>query len=232
MKNIRLDWCLKGSRNKKTLITLYLYPSSEDLSYLVIDGCSCNQESNYTSYGCKDNFPKWPTRRRYSHASAWRICYARIRKETMQDDNILIRIKANTQAMAWQILKNTHWQWIQIQWRRHMCLFKDQWRILCDNLFVDGILIFRTDLCCVEDTKRFLLSVFDMKDLGAMEVILIIKIIRDDDEIVISQSNYIEKIFKRFDMFKCGMTPTPVNTNLRLMENNGDHVSQSQYQYS
>lgn len=86
-----------------------------------------------------------------------------------------------------------------------------------------------TNLYCVEDTKRFLSSVFDMKDLGDAKVILRIKIIRDANGIVISQSNYIEKVLRRFDMFGCDLTPTPMNSNLGLMKKKRNSVSLYKY---
>ena len=44
-------------------------------------------------------------------------------------------------------------------------------------LHIDNMLIFGTNLQVVIDTKSFLRSKFDMKDLGEVEVILRIKII-------------------------------------------------------
>lgn len=40
------------------------------------------------------------------------------------------------------------------------------------SLYMDAMLIFGTDEYYVNDTKRFLSSVFDMKDLGVAKVIL------------------------------------------------------------
>ena len=48
--------------------------------------------------------------------------------------------------------------------------------IIC--LYIDDILIFWTNLQVVIDTKSFLRSKFDIKDLGEVEVILGIKISR------------------------------------------------------
>jgi hypothetical protein len=44
-------------------------------------------------------------------------------------------------------------------------------------LYVDDLLIFETSLEVVLDTKRFLSSKFDMKDMGEANVILGIKIL-------------------------------------------------------
>ena len=63
--------------------------------------------------------------------------------------------------------------------------------ILC--LYVDELLIFGTSHNVVHDTKCFLASKFDMKILVGANVILGIKILRDNDCSVLSQSHYVEK---------------------------------------
>lgn len=56
------------------------------------------------------------------------------------------------------------------------------------SLYVNDMLIFGTSEYRINDIKKFLSSVFDIKDLRVVEVILGIKIIRDYKGIVISQS--------------------------------------------
>ena len=63
--------------------------------------------------------------------------------------------------------------------------------IIC--LYVDDLLIFGTSHNVVHDIKCFLASKFDMKILVKANVILGIKILRDNDCIVLSQSHYGEK---------------------------------------
>ena len=62
--------------------------------------------------------------------------------------------------------------------------------ILC--LYVDDLLIFGTSLDVVHDAKCFLASNFDLKEAN---IILGIKILRDNDCIILSQSHYVEKFF-------------------------------------
>nr|GFA59751.1 zinc finger, CCHC-type [Tanacetum cinerariifolium] len=69
--------------------------------------------------------------------------------------------------------------------------------IIC--LYVDDMLIFRTDQNQVDKTKKFLSSIFSMKNMGEVGVILGIKIKRENKRIVITQSHYIEKILKKFN---------------------------------
>jgi len=64
---------------------------------------------------------------------------------------------------------------------------------------VDDILIFEMDLEVIKTTKSLLSSNFDMKDMGLADVILGIKIIRKENEIVLTQSHYIKKVLKKFD---------------------------------
>jgi hypothetical protein len=64
--------------------------------------------------------------------------------------------------------------------------------VLC--LYVDDILIFGTNIDVINDVKSFLSKSFDMKDLGEVDVILNIKLIKDENGITLSQSHYVEKI--------------------------------------
>ena len=59
--------------------------------------------------------------------------------------------------------------------------------ILC--LYVDDILIFGTNIDVINEVKSFLLKNFDMKDLGEVDVILNIKLIKVENGITLSQSH-------------------------------------------
>ena len=60
-------------------------------------------------------------------------------------------------------------------------------------LYVDDLLIFETSHNVVYDTKCFLASKFDMKIFVGANVILGIKILRDNNCSVLSLSHYVEK---------------------------------------
>jgi hypothetical protein len=64
--------------------------------------------------------------------------------------------------------------------------------ILC--LYVDDILIFKTNIDIINEVRSFLSKSFDMKDLGEANVILNIKLIKEDSGITLSQSHYVEKV--------------------------------------
>ena len=56
------------------------------------------------------------------------------------------------------------------------------------------MLIFSTYLVRVQEIKEFLSNSFQMKDIGEVDVILGIKIIRDGNRIKLSQAHYIENV--------------------------------------
>jgi len=79
-------------------------------------------------------------------------------------------------------------------------------------LYVDDILLASSDVTLLQETKRFLSSNFDMKDLGEASFVLGIKSHRDRNQGVLglSQEAYIEKASKKFNMHKCKPSPTPI----------------------
>jgi hypothetical protein len=104
---------------------------------------------------------------------------------------------------------------------------KNQGVIIC--LYVDDMLIFGTDYESIENTKNFLSSSFDMKDLGIADVILGIRIVRNENGLVLNQSHYIEKVLKRFNQFDCKPVCTPFDASMKLYPNTGRAVNQLEY---
>ncbi|GKU99886.1 hypothetical protein SLEP1_g12666 [Rubroshorea leprosula] len=96
-------------------------------------------------------------------------------------------------------------------------------------LYVDDMLIFGTNIEQVEETKRFLSRNFSMKDMGAVDVIFGIKIHRDGDNLILSQSHYIEKVLKKFNFYDCAIVSTPFDPNVRLTSNDGKPIAQLEY---
>ena len=68
--------------------------------------------------------------------------------------------------------------------------------IVC--LYVDDMLIFGTNMKGVCETKKYLSSIFQMKDLNEVDTILGIKIKRHSESFALCQSHYVEKVFQRF----------------------------------
>jgi hypothetical protein len=79
-------------------------------------------------------------------------------------------------------------------------------------LYVDDILLASSDVSLLLETKRFLPSNFDMKDLGEASFVLGIEIHRDRRMGVLGLSHkaYIEKVLKKFSMHACNSTPAPI----------------------
>jgi hypothetical protein len=77
---------------------------------------------------------------------------------------------------------------------------------------VDDILLTSSDVSLLLETKRFLSSNFDMKDLGEASFVLGIKIHRDRRKEVLrlSQKAYLEKVLKKFSIHACNPTPAPI----------------------
>jgi hypothetical protein len=86
--------------------------------------------------------------------------------------------------------------------------------VLC--LYVDDILILRTNISVINDVKSFLSQHFDMKDLGEAEDILNIKLIKDESGITLEQSLYVENILSHFGYSNCKPSPTPYDPSLKL----------------
>jgi hypothetical protein len=95
---------------------------------------------------------------------------------------------------------------------------RDEGLILC--LYIDDILIFRTNLDVINEAKNFLSRCFEMKDLGVANVILNIKLLKDDDGgITLLQSHYVEKILSRFGYSNCRSSPTPYDPSMLVRKN-------------
>src|SRR4051812_33291065 len=99
-----------------------------------------------------------------------------------------------------------------------MCVPSPWWGegvILC--LYVDDRLIFGTNLNTIKEVKDFLSRSFEMKDLGVADVILDIKLLRNDDGgITLLQSHYVENILSRFGCSDFKFSPTPYDPSVLL----------------
>ena len=78
----------------------------------------------------------------------------------------------------------------------------------------------------LKSTKDLLSSNFDMKYLGEANVIFIIKIIRNSEEITLSQSHHVDKVLKKFNHFNCDPMRTPYDPSIHLKKNRGSPVTQ------
>ena len=90
--------------------------------------------------------------------------------------------------------------------------------IVC--LYMDDMLILGSNNYIITTTKM-LSSKFNMKDLGVADVIQGIKISRTSGGLILSQSDYIEKLLDKFDKDESNIARTPVDINLHLSKNIG-----------
>jgi tRNA(Ser,Leu) C12 N-acetylase TAN1 len=68
----------------------------------------------------------------------------------------------------------------------------------------------------INEVKSFLSKSFDMKDLGEADVIINIKLIKEESGITLSQSHYVEKILSRFGYMDSKPSPTPYDPSVTL----------------
>jgi hypothetical protein len=77
---------------------------------------------------------------------------------------------------------------------------------------VNDILLASSDVSLLLESKRFLSSNFDMKDLGEASFVLGIEIYRHrrNGVLGLSQKAYLENVLKKFSMHVCNPTPAPI----------------------
>ena len=68
------------------------------------------------------------------------------------------------------------------------------------------------DLGILHETKKFLSSNFEMKDMGEASYVIGIEIFRNRSQelLGLSQKAYINKVLERFRMEKCSASPVPI----------------------
>ncbi|GJX19315.1 zinc finger, CCHC-type containing protein [Tanacetum coccineum] len=97
-----------------------------------------------------------------------------------------------------------------------------QWHQKFDEVVLSsGFLLNQSDKC--------VFSKFDSSDMGEADVILGIKIKRENKGIVITQSHYIAKILKKFNREDCSPVNTPMDLVEKLKPDTGKPVDQLEY---
>jgi hypothetical protein len=101
--------------------------------------------------------------------------------------------------------------------------------ILC--LYVDNILTFENNINVIKEVKIFLSNNFEMKDLGMADVILNIKLLREENGgVTLVQSHYVEKVLNHFGYSDCTPSPTPYDLSVLLRKNH--RIARDQLRYS
>lgn len=85
-------------------------------------------------------------------------------------------------------------------------------------LYVDDMLLAAKKMNEIVKLKKLLSSEFDMKDLGGARRILGMDIFRNRKEgtLKLSQSDYLQKVLKKFNMMDCKSSSTPVGAHFKL----------------
>ncbi|GJU69297.1 zinc finger, CCHC-type containing protein [Tanacetum coccineum] len=89
---------------------------------------------------------------------------------------------------------------------------KDYGVIRC--LYVDDILIVRTNMEGINETKKFLSSCFQMKDMNEVDTILGIKVKRHSGGYALNQCHYIDKIIDKFQHLNIEEANTPYEPDI------------------
>jgi hypothetical protein len=82
----------------------------------------------------------------------------------------------------------------------------------------------------INEVKTFLCQSFDMKDIDEANVILNIKLIKEENGITLTQSHYIENVLSCFIYKNSKPSPTPYDPSLILQKNKG--IGRDQLRYS
>ena len=93
--------------------------------------------------------------------------------------------------------------------------------------YVDDILLIGNDVSMLNSVKKSLNGKFSMKDLGEAMYILGIKIYRDRSRrlLGLSQSTYIDKVLKRFNMSEAKKGFLPLSHGIRQSETQSPSTS-------
>jgi hypothetical protein len=85
-------------------------------------------------------------------------------------------------------------------------------------LYVDDMLVAGSNMQDINVLKNKLANSFEMKDLGAVNKILGMRLIRDrkNHKLTLSQGEYIEKVLERFRMKNVEPVSTPLAKNFKL----------------
>nr|GEU32914.1 hypothetical protein VITISV_013138 [Tanacetum cinerariifolium] len=81
----------------------------------------------------------------------------------------------------------------------------------------------------INETKKFLSSCFQMKDMNEVDTILEIKVKKHSGGYALTQCHYIDKIIDKFQHLNIEEANTPYESSCKLVENNGRAVAQIEY---
>ena len=101
-------------------------------------------------------------------------------------------------------------------------------------MWVDDLIIFGKDMSTIDELKQQLRSEFEMKDLGDLKYFLGVHVTRNrqNRQLTIDQTTYIQMLLEKFDMQNCNAVSTPfaIGTKLKQASDGDILVDQREYQ--
>ena len=98
-------------------------------------------------------------------------------------------------------------------------------------VYVDDIILIKSDLLEKNQLKQFLSSEFEIKCLGSLRYFLGMKVARSKKGIVVSQRKYVLDLLKKTGMSGCRPVDIPINPNQKLGDyEEGNLMDTSRYQ--
>ena len=86
-------------------------------------------------------------------------------------------------------------------------------------LYVDDMPIFSTSKISINETRKYLIFFFKMKDLNEVDTIVGIKVKKHNKDYALNQSHYIEKILNKFNYLNIKDYNTLFDRSIKLIEN-------------
>jgi hypothetical protein len=99
--------------------------------------------------------------------------------------------------------------------------------IIC--LYIDDMLIFSINMVGIVETKRYLTSIFKIKDLGEVDIILNIKVKKHSNGYAFNQSYYIKKILDKFKHLNIKKANISFEYSIKLTDYCDKTIAQLEY---
>ena len=99
-------------------------------------------------------------------------------------------------------------------------------------VYVDGVIIITSNQNEMDEIKGHMSKAFKMKDMGSLHYCLGVNIEQTEDEIRLSQKQYIMKMIERYELQDVNPVSTPMDLNVKHLADDGcsKTVERNQYQ--
>ena len=107
-------------------------------------------------------------------------------------------------------------RFIQLNSELSIYLRKVEDKIVIIAVYMDDLQITSNDMKIIEQTKMELNKRFQITDLGEVNHILGLRVLKKKGYISIDQEHYVKNMLKKFNMDGCNSVSTPMEVNLKL----------------